>query len=87
MVAVTKLSVALDSDVATSAKEAAARAGLSLSAWLNKLAEHELRVQEGLQAVAEWEAENGPLTSEERLRGRDFVREVKKRHAGRSRPC
>jgi hypothetical protein len=36
-----------------------------LTAWMTAAARRALRVRSGLAAVAEWEAENGPLTSEE----------------------
>lgn len=63
--AVRKLSVALDARVATAAATAAERAGLSLSAWLNRAAKHELTILAGLEAVREWEAEHGRLTADE----------------------
>jgi hypothetical protein len=44
--------------------------GLSLSAWLNRAAENALAVEDGIGAVAEWEAEHGALTAEE-LRAAD----------------
>lgn len=62
---VRKLSVALDHSIAAAAAEAAARAGLSLSAWLNRAAENELAIERGLIAVSEWEAEHGELTAAE----------------------
>jgi hypothetical protein len=62
---VKKLSVALDESVARSAAASAERQGLSLSAWLNRAAENALAIEEGLAAVAEWEAEHGALTSAE----------------------
>ncbi len=64
--AVKKLSVALDPDVADAAASAAETSGQSLSAWLNDAARTRLRVEDGLAAVAEWEAEQGPFTAEER---------------------
>lgn len=63
---VKKLSIALDPDVADAAASAAEHSGQSLSAWLNDAARTRLRIQDGLAAVAEWEAEQGPLTDEER---------------------
>lgn len=63
--AVKKLSVALDEQVADAAAKSAERQGLSLSAWLNRAAENALAVEDGLAAVAEWEAEHGALTEEE----------------------
>jgi hypothetical protein len=59
------LSIALDERVAEAASRAAAAAGLSLSAWMTRAAAHELAVQDGLAAVAEWEAEHGALTADE----------------------
>jgi predicted transcriptional regulator len=62
---VKKLSVALEDDVADAASKAAARSGLSLSAWLNTAAEHQLAIEAGIDAVRAWEADHGPLTPEE----------------------
>ena len=66
---VRKLSVALEEEVADAAKRAAKRRDMSLSAWLNGVAvealAHEASIEEGLRGVAEWEAENGPITAEE----------------------
>jgi hypothetical protein len=58
---VQKLSVALEEQVAHAAKEAAERRGISLSAWLNEASRNALAIEDGLAAVAEWEAERGPL--------------------------
>lgn len=66
---VVKRSVSLDADVAAAAEVAAAEDGVSFSAWLSEAAERRLRVREGLRGVAEWEAESGPLSSEERAAG------------------
>lgn len=66
---VRKLSVALEESVADAAKQAAKRRGMSLSAWLNEASvsalETEVRLQDGLAGVAEWEAEHGPISAEE----------------------
>ncbi len=62
---VRKLSVALDERVAAAAAAAAERHGVSLSAWLNEAASNALAREEGLAAVAAWEAEHGPLTADE----------------------
>jgi hypothetical protein len=62
---VKKLSIALDERVAEAAAASAERHGLSLSAWLNRAAQNALALEDGLAAVAEWEAEHGPLTAEE----------------------
>jgi predicted transcriptional regulator len=63
--AVRKLSVALDDAVAQGVARAAERAGVSVSAWLNHAAENELAIEAGLDAVREWEADHGELTSAE----------------------
>ncbi len=63
--AVKKLSIALDERVAAAAAASAERQGLSLSAWLNRAVENTLAVEDGLAAVAEWEAEHGPLSADE----------------------
>jgi hypothetical protein len=60
-----KLSVALEATVADAAKRAAQRRGISLSAWLNEASRNALTVEDGLVAVAEWEAEHGPLSAED----------------------
>ncbi len=59
--AVQKLSVGLEEQVAHAAKEAAERRGISLSAWLNEASRNALSIEDGLAAVTEWEAERGPL--------------------------
>lgn len=63
-VPVQKLSVALDERVADAARLAAQRRGISLSAWLNEASCTALAVEDGLIAVAEWEAEHGRLSTE-----------------------
>ena len=74
--------MALDSGVADAAASAADAAGQSLSAWLNVAAVNRLRVEDGLAAVAEWEAEQGPLTAEERAAADRHLDEL----VGRSAP-
>ncbi|HEY9182838.1 MAG TPA: hypothetical protein VIQ99_06545 [Gammaproteobacteria bacterium] len=51
--------------MAEAAAASAERHGLSLSAWLNRAAEKALAIEDGLAAVAEWEAEHGAFTAEE----------------------
>ena len=65
VVAVEKLSIALEKDVARAAREAAERDGLSLSAWVNEAAREALAIEDGRAAVAEWEAEHGAFTDDE----------------------
>jgi hypothetical protein len=69
---VRRLSVALDETIAMSASRAAETAGVSLSAWLSRAAEHELAIERGRRAVVAWERESGALTPAE-LRAADAL--------------
>ncbi len=60
-----KLAITVDPDVHAEVVKAAAAEGVSVSAWMIAAARRALRVRSGLAAVAEWDAENGPLTGEE----------------------
>jgi hypothetical protein len=66
---VTKRSVSLDDEVASSVEEAARQDGVSFSAWLSSAAEKQLRVRQGLRGVAAWEGETGSLSAEELAAG------------------
>jgi hypothetical protein len=79
---VKKLSVALDSDVAAAAAAAAEAHGQSLSAWLNEAARNQLRIERGLEAVREWEAEHGQLTDDERTAADAIVETLLGRGSG-----
>jgi hypothetical protein len=48
-------------DVHAAVVAATAAEGFSVSAWMIAAAWRSLRVRSGLAAVAEWEAENGPV--------------------------
>ncbi|HEY1688699.1 MAG TPA: hypothetical protein VGF95_07515 [Solirubrobacteraceae bacterium] len=69
---VQKLSIALDEPVVAAARRAAANRGISLSAWLNEASRNALAIEDGLVAVAEWEADHGRLSAEA-LAGADEV--------------
>ena len=45
--------------------EAAAKDGVSVSAWMTAAARRALLVRDGLAAVAEWEAEHGAFSDAE----------------------
>jgi hypothetical protein len=66
---VTKRSVSLDDEVASSVEDAAKQDGVSFSAWLSSAAERQLRVRQGLRGVAAWEGETGSLSAEELAAG------------------
>lgn len=69
-----KLAITVDADVHERVLEAAASEGVSVSAWMTDAARRALLVRDGLAAVAEWEAEHGPLTDAEMAAARDRVR-------------
>ncbi|MGH9069294.1 MAG: hypothetical protein ACRD0J_17660 [Acidimicrobiales bacterium] len=69
-----KRSVSLRPDLAAGIDRAAAEAGTTFSGWLAETAAHRLRLQEGRRGIEAWEAENGPLSDEERAEGRARAR-------------
>jgi hypothetical protein len=69
-----KLAITVDPDVHAQVVAAAQEEGVSVSAWMTTAARRALRIRDGLAAVAEWEADNGPLTDEELQAARDRVR-------------
>lgn len=73
---VVKKSVSLPEDVAETVAQYAREEGTTVSGWLSELAAHEIRIREGLKAVEEWEAENGPFTEEETQEGQRILREL-----------
>ena len=60
-----KLAITIAADVHEQVLAAAARRGVSVSAWMTDAARLALKVRDGLAAVAEWEAEHGALTEGE----------------------
>jgi hypothetical protein len=60
-----KLAITVDPEVHERVVAAAADEGLSVSAWMTAAARRALLLRDGLAAVAEWEAEHGPLTDSE----------------------
>lgn len=60
-----KLAITVDPDVHDQVVAAAKAEGLSVSAWMTDAARRALLVRDGLQAVAEWEAEHGAFTEKE----------------------
>lgn len=71
--AVKKLSVALDEHAEKVAREAAEHAGMSFSAWLSRAAEKSARIEDGLRAVEEVEAEYGEFPEESRQRAKEIL--------------
>ena len=52
-------------DVHAQVLDAAARCGVSVSAWIADAARLALKIRDGLAAVAEWETEHGAFTEAE----------------------
>jgi hypothetical protein len=81
-----KLAITVDRDVHAKILNAAEAEGSSISAWITAAARHALRVRDGLGAVAEWEAEHGPLTEEELEAARTRISGPRKRKARKRAP-
>jgi len=62
---VDRLSITMDPDLGSSVREAAARSGLSVSAWLAAAAAERLRNELLGAALDEWEAESTPFSDNE----------------------
>jgi hypothetical protein len=77
-----KLAITVDADVHERVLDAAAAAGVSVSAWMTDAARRALLVRDGLAAVAEWEARHGAFTNEEMAAARDRLkRQLRKRRS------
>ena len=68
-----KLAITVDPEVYERVVAAAAEEGLSVSAWMTAAARRALLLRDGLAAVTEWEADQGPLTDSELRAARDRV--------------
>ena len=68
-----KLAITVDPEVHESILAAAARDGLSVSAWMTMAARETLQRQAGLAAVARWEAQHGRFSAEEMSEARARV--------------
>lgn len=69
-----KLAITIDPEVHQNVLAAAARDGVSVSAWMTGAARETLRRRAGLAAVARWEKEHGRLTEDEMKEARTRVR-------------
>jgi len=61
-----KLAITVDPDVHAHVLAAAEQDGVSVSAWMTEAARRALLIRDGLDAVAEWEAEHGEFTDDEK---------------------
>jgi len=69
-----KLAITVDPDIHDNILKAAARDGLSVSAWMTAAAREALQRRAGLAAVASWEKQHGYFTAEEMDEARRKVR-------------
>ncbi len=67
--------LSFSSEAEEAIKEAAHNAGMSVPEWLAEQAIHNATIQNGLAAVAEYEAEHGAFTEEELRWAREAVEE------------
>jgi hypothetical protein len=81
-----KLAITVDPDVHAQVIAAAQEDGTSVSAWMTTAARRALLVRDGLQAIAEWEAEQGALTEAEMGAARRRVAHAVGDSAGSRRP-
>jgi hypothetical protein len=69
-----KLAITVDPDIHEDILRAAARDGVSVSAWMTSAARQALQRRAGLAAVAQWEKQHGRFTTEEMSEARRRVR-------------
>ncbi len=69
-----KLAITIDPDIHENILEAAAREGVSVSAWMTNAAREALQRRAGLAAVTLWEKQHGHFTTEEMNEARRNVR-------------
>jgi len=69
-----KLAITIDPDIHEDVLAAAARDGVSVSAWMTAAARMALQRRAGLAAVALWEKQHGPFSREEIDEARRRVR-------------
>ena len=69
-----RLAITVDPEIHNKILAAAAREGMSVSAWMTSAAREALRRRAGLAAVAEWEKLHGPLSVEEMDEARRTIR-------------
>jgi hypothetical protein len=69
-----KISISIASDIHTRLVVAAQAEGVTVSAWISRAAEDRLAINEGMNLIAEWEAEHGAFTTDELARADERVR-------------
>jgi hypothetical protein len=82
-----KLAITIDPDIHENVLAAAARDGVSVSAWMTAAAREALQRRAGLAAVARWEEQHGRFTTEEMNEARRSVRAQLRRSRTARRPA
>jgi hypothetical protein len=80
-----KLAITVDPEIHENILAAAARDGVSVSAWMTVAAREALQRRAGLAAVAQWERQHGPLTPGEMDEARRSVLAQQRRTPSKSR--
>lgn len=60
-----KVTITIPEEILAEASVLAEKAGLPFSTWLAQTVAHAVRIERGLAAMQEWEAEHGAFTDEE----------------------
>ncbi|KAA2248874.1 ribbon-helix-helix protein, CopG family [Solihabitans fulvus] len=71
-----KVTITLPEEVVEKVSELARSAGLPVSTYLTRLAEHHIRVNDGLAAMREWEAEYGAPSAEAEAWLADHIKRI-----------
>jgi hypothetical protein len=74
-VAVEKLSLSFEPELAQRTRAAAEASGRSVSAFVAEAVEQQLKLGSGRRLLEEWEAEHGPVSDKERQRVRERWRD------------
>lgn len=61
-----RFSLTVPPELAQRVRRAASEGSETISGWLCRAAEHQLRLEAGRDLLAEYEAEQGPVTADER---------------------
>jgi hypothetical protein len=81
---VDRLSVTVSAELGREVRQAALQRGVSVSGWVARAIEAGLRDQRLGEALAAWEAEQGPLTEEELAEADRILDEAKQQAAARA---
>ncbi len=82
-----KLAITIDPEVHKNILAAAARDGMSVSAWMTNAARESLKRSAGLAAIDLWEKQHGSFTAEEMNEARRNVQEQLRRSRTVRRPA